>query len=84
MKYYITIFIKFELPNGTVEGGKIYTIVTKPFTNELYNELIIYYQRCIEEGLKKKIKNVTSITEEEYEKINGEESSISVDMIKDD
>lgn len=84
MKYYITIFIKFELPDGTVEGGKVCTIATKPFTNELYNELIIYYQRCIEAGIKKKLKNVTPITEEEYEKINGEESSISVDLIKDD
>lgn len=82
MKYYITIFIKFELPNGTVEGGKIYTIATKPFTNELYNELIVYYQRCIETGIKKKIKNVMPITEEEYEKINGEESSIPIDLIK--
>lgn len=82
MKYYITIFIKFELPNGIIEGGKIYTIVTKPFTNELYNELIVYYQRCIEAGIKKKIKNVMPITEEEYEKINGEESYIPIDLIK--
>ena len=63
MKYYITIFIKFELPNGTVEGGKICTIVTKPFTNELYNELIINYQTCIESFIKNKIKNLTHITE---------------------
>lgn len=83
MKYYITIFVKFKLPDGTVEGGKIYTIATKPFTNEVYNELIIYYQRCIEESIKKKIKDIEPITEEEYKEINGEELDVNVDLVRE-
>ena len=42
MKDYITIYLKFKLPDGTIEGGKIDTIVYKPFTDELFNELIIF------------------------------------------
>lgn len=83
MKYYITIFIKFKLPDNTEEGGKIHTIATKPFTNELYNELIIYYQRCIEESIKKKIKDIEPITEEEYKEINGEELDVNVDLVRE-
>ena len=82
MKYYITIFVKFKLPDNTIEGGKICTICTKPLTNEAYNELIIYYQRCIEESIKKKIKDIEPITEEEYKEINGEELYVNVDLVR--
>ena len=83
MKYYVTIYLKFKLPDGTIEGGKIDTIVYKPFTDKLFNELIIYYQRSIEQAINKSISNITPITEEEYKKINGEELNVNVDLVKE-
>lgn len=82
MKYYITIYLRLKLPDETVEGGKINVIMYKPFTNELFNELIIYYRRGVEQIINKSIIDITPITEEEYNQIEGEESDINIDLVK--
>lgn len=82
MKYYITIYLRLKLSDETVEGGKVNVIMHKPFTNELFNELIIYYRRGVEQIINKSIIDITPITEEEYNQIKGEESDINVDLVK--
>lgn len=82
MEYYITIYLRFKLSDETVEGGKVNVIMHKPFTNELFNELIIYYRRGVEQIINKSIIDMTPITEEEYNQIKGEESDINVDLVK--